>query len=200
MSSRSWPHLFRSATAVLTCVPGACGHRRDARATPTKGALVAPMGNARGVRVSEAEVRLAAFLKGSLEISPPTETNALMSCVPDGQTDRYLTLARYRVLGSALRGDSVDAAAEVVTVAEETGSPNVANRYVTRVRIRTDTLHWVMVRDSASKKWGVCGYAKEGFGFGHYGDDVNTDWLPPSETWAHVRQLAESVYTAGKRN
>jgi hypothetical protein len=117
-----------------------------------------------------------------------------MACVPDGQTDRYATLARYQVLNSALRGDSVDASAEVVTVAEEVGDPHAASKYVTTVRTRVDTLHWVMTRDSTSGKWGVCGYPKEGLGFGHYGDDRNTRWEPRTASWAQVRQLAESLH------
>ena len=184
----SW--ILAAAVAALT----ACGGSRDARATQA-GSASSAQSVAQGGRVPDAEERLGAFLEGSLETSPPTETNALMACVPDGQTDRYLTLARYRVLTSALRGDSVDAAAEAVTVAEETGHPHAANRYLTKVRVRTDTLHWVMARDSASHKWGVCGYSKEGFAFGHYGSDNNTDWTPPKETWARVRQLAESLHT-----
>lgn len=188
---RRWPRLLLLIGALL-----ACGGRRDssASAVDTSPRKAASLVTVQGSRVPEAEARLAAFLDESLETSPPTETNLLMACVPDGQTDRYETLARYRVLNSALRGDSADASAEVMTVAEEVGDPHFVGKYATTVRIRVDTLHWVMTRDSADSKWGVCGYPKEGVGFGHYGNDRNTRWNPPSGSWARVRQLAESLH------
>lgn len=174
----------------------ACSGQRDSAATvvDTSARKAVSSVAQRGGRVPEAEARLAAFLEGSLETSPPAETNLLMACVPDGQTDRYATLARYQVLNSTLRGDSADASAEVVTVAEEVGDPHAANRYATTVRIRVDTLHWVMTRDSTAGKWGVCGYSKQGLAFGHYGDDRNTRWNPASGSWARVHQLAESLH------
>lgn len=181
---------------LLICGLIACSSQRDSKAAriDTTGAKRGAVVLEHGGRVPEAEARLAAFLEGSLETSPPTETNLLMACVPDGQTDRYATLARYQVLNSALRGDSVDASAEVVTVAEEVGDPHAASKYVTTVRTRVDTLHWVMTRDSVTGKWGVCGYPKEGLGIGHYGDDRNTRWEPRTASWAQVRQLAESLH------
>ena len=102
--------LFRPASRFLvTLLIGtlpACGRTGDAR-------VPADMSQAGSTdihdgRVPAAEMQLSAFLRSSLETSPATETNALMSCVPDGQTDRYLTLARYRVIDSRLRGDTVD--------------------------------------------------------------------------------------------
>lgn len=187
--------VSRRVTLLLLCAVAGCSGRRDSEKerVDTSGAKSAAVIPEHGSHVPEAEARLAAFLKGSLETSPATETNLLMACVPDGQTDRYVTLARYRVLNSASRGDSVDASAEVVTVAEEVGDPHAASKFVTTVRIRVDTLHWVMARDSADGKWGVCGYPKEGVGFGHYGDERNTRWTPQNESWARVRQLAESL-------
>jgi hypothetical protein len=71
----------------------ACAKSKDVPSSEAARAS-APASSAQGSRVPEAEERLRAFLEGSLETSPPTETNALMACVPDGQTDRYLTLAR----------------------------------------------------------------------------------------------------------
>ena len=189
--SAHWSRLL-----LLTGGFVACSGRPDSATTraDTPAAKVASAAAMQGRRVPEVEMHLAAFLEGSLETSPPTETNLLMACVPDGQTDRYATLARYQVLNSSLRGDSAEASAEVVTVAEEGGDPHVANRFVTTVRIRVDTLHWLMARDSTPGKWGVCGYSKEGLAFGHYGDDRNTRWNPSMASWARVRQLAESLH------
>jgi hypothetical protein len=192
VTARSASHV----ALLLICGLIACSSQRDSKTegVDTSGAKKDAVLLKQGGRVPQAEARLAAFLETSLETSPPTETDVLMACVPDGQTDRYATLARYQVLNSTLRGDSVDASAEVVTVAEEVGDPHAANKYVTTVRTRVDTLHWLMTRDSAAGKWGVCGYPKEGLGFGHYGDDRNTRWEPRTASWARVRQLAESLH------
>lgn len=97
---------------------------------------------------SSPDCRLAAFLAGARVSNARLNFESLMTCDPDGQTDRYVSLAAYRILGSHQRGDTVDAAAEVVTVAEEQGDPHAADRYVTEVRTRVDTLHWVMTRDA----------------------------------------------------
>ena len=194
-----WRHartLFLSAFmgGLLACDSQPDAQKGATTSTEQQAALAAAT---QGGRVADAEAMLREFLEGSLETtSPPIETNALMACVPDGQTDRYLSLARYRVLESVLRGDSTDASAEVVSVAEETGHPRVANKYLTTVRIRIDTLHWVMTRARGSGRWGVCGYSKEGFGFGHYGTDRLTEWHPATSSWARVRQVAESLHTA----
>lgn len=191
------PHALDSRSAfvaglICAALVGSCRSRSE---RATAGFASKPSAHQSGQRVPQAEARLALFLKGSLETSPPTETNLLMSCVPDGQTDHYLTLAKFQVLGSVLRGDTVDAAAEVTTVADETGAPHAVNRFVTKVRVRTDTLHWDMTRDSSNGQWGVCGYSREGFGFGHNGSDATTRWLPEGESWPRVHQLAESLAT-----
>src|SRR4051794_29532084 len=140
MSYRHWRSVAPVVTGLLFGPLSGCGRRGDANENPST-SEARPIGT-QGDRVPDAEARLSVFLEGSLEVSPPTETNVLMSCVPDGQTDRYLTLARYRVLNSALHGDTVSVAAEAVSVAEETGHPSAPNKYLTNVRVRTDTLHW----------------------------------------------------------
>jgi hypothetical protein len=176
------------ALAACSCFGGA--ERTDSRDTGRSESLPPPADQR--ARVPQAEAQLAAFLERALETSPKQDFESLMACIPDGQTDRYVALAHYRVLGSTQRQDTVDATAEVVTVAEEVSDPHSASGYVTTVRIRRDTLHWVMTRH-ANDKWGVCGYPREGIGFGHYGTDRTTRWIPPGFSWARVRQLADSV-------
>ena len=186
---------------ILCGLAAACGSNngdaKTARAARDTARVLAP--SAPSERTSDSTnaapgSALRAFLEASLETSPPTETNDLMSCVPDGQTDTYVTLAHYRVLQSTGVGDTARAASEVVTVAEEVGHPSQLNRFRTTVRIRTDTLHWTMVRDSGTRRWGVCGYPSEGVGFGHYGADSDTEWRPHSSSWAQVRQIADSLH------
>lgn len=176
------------ALAASSCFGGA--ERTESRDTGRSESLAPPVDQ--HPRVPQAEARLAAFLERALETSPRQDFESLMACIPDGQTDRYVALAHYRVLRSTHQQDTVDVTAEVVTVAEEVGDPHSATGYVTTVRVRRDTLHWVMTR-GANDTWGVCGYPREGIGFGHYGTDRTTRWIPPGFPWARVRQLADSV-------
>jgi hypothetical protein len=183
---------------VLGVAVQACTAKRDSAAagSDTNAREAKPTTAIQGGSVPDAEARLAAFLESALEFNARQDFESLMACVPDGQTDRYAALARYRVLGSSQRGDTVNTSAEIVTVAEETGDPHVAGGYVTTVRTRTDTLHWAMKADSSSGKWGVCGYSREGLSFGHYGSDRDTRWTPRGFSWARVKQIAESVHAS----
>jgi hypothetical protein len=132
------------------------------------------------------------FLEHALESKAPLSFEDYMSCLPNGQTDRYVTLAKYRILSTHKAVDSVRAVAEVVTVAEETGHPHKLDHYVTTVRTRTDTVHWTLVRD-ARGEWGVCGYSREGVSLGHYGDDTDTDWKPTISSWKRVREIVAEI-------
>jgi hypothetical protein len=165
--------------------------RRDSVATPGTVASTSVAVSASTTRVPDAEQRLSLFLEGSRSGSA-LSPDSLWSCRPDGMTDRYLTLARSRVLNSSRRGDTVTAHAEVTTVAEEVEDPKVAYRYVTIVRTRTDTMEWKMTRDSTGR-WGVCDYPLQGVGFSHHGDDARTTWDPPGYTWARVKRVADSI-------
>jgi hypothetical protein len=119
-----------------------------------------------------------------------------MGCVPDGQTSVYLTLARYRILDARLVADTVLASSEVVTVAEEEGHPKHPSMFIAKRRVQVDTLHWKLVRVGTSERWGVCGYPAEGYGFGQYGDDANTEWTPRGANWRNVHRLADSIHSA----
>jgi hypothetical protein len=143
--------------------------------------------------VPEAETRLGQFLEASLESDTERDPDVVMACVPDGMTDRTLVLARYKVLESSRLKDTVYAAAEVTTVAEETKDPQLYAGYLVTLHVRTDTLHWRMTRDSASGKWGVCGYSVEGYGFGRYGTDSLTKWSPPGASVQRMRALVDSL-------
>lgn len=163
---------------ALVVVGGGCN---DSRSRPSQHA--AP----------EVEARLAEFLQASVESDTGPDPDLFMACVPEGMTDRTLVLARYRVLHSTLERDAVYAAAEVTSVAEETQNPDVYAGYLATLRIRTDTLHWRMTRDSTSGKWGVCGYAVEGYGFGRYGRDSLTTWSPPGASSHAMRAIVDSL-------
>ena len=184
---------LRSA-AVAICVTACSGgvDRSNARSYPAARAR----DSAHPIESDDtAQIRssLSAFLLASLASSPATETDSLMSCVPDGQTDRYVTLARFQLAQTILRDTTAVASAIVWTVAEEVGDPHKAGRYVSTLRVRLDTLRFKMKKDLKAGTWGVCGYPKEGFGFGHYGNDLNTGWTPTTASWRKAQELADSV-------
>ena len=145
--------------------------------------------------VPEAEIRLAAFLEGSLETNR-RDVDSLMNCIPDDESSRYVTLARYRILGSHLRDDTVHATAEVVTVAEQIGDSNTPKQFVTTVRTKVDTLHFALTRMYPGAEWGVCGFSVEGLEFGHTGSDQEAHWTRGTYSWSRVKQIAESVHAA----
>jgi len=143
-------------------------------------------------RSLEAESQLRAFLEISTITTPHATRDSLWACDPDYLAEFYLAVAEYRVLTSTVYGDSVVVAAEVVSVAEETLHPHVTYGYLTKVRIRTDTLHWVM-KPRRDGTWGVCEYSVEGYGLGHYGKDDDTEWDPAGWSWGRVRLMADSI-------
>ena len=86
-----------------------------------------------------------------------------------------LWVGDYQILSVDRRNDTLVVAAAVTSVAEEGGSRVVANRFVVRPRIRTDTLHWRVVRDT-SGDFLVCGFALEDVDLGGFGRPDNVDF------------------------
>ena len=143
---------------------------------------------------------LDAFLEASLITSGGLWwRDGFFTCNPDYVASSYLAVAWYRVLEVQESGDTAIAAAEVLSVAEEVGSPREAYGKVTTVRVKTDTLRWKMTRfDDGS--WGVCGYSVEDYGLGNMDDGRMTEWDPPGWSWPRVRALADSIRRARERS
>lgn len=146
-------------------------------------------------RVPEAEAQLAKYLEASLETTPksPHSFDGLWTCAPDGMVSPVFTLAKYQILSSRRHEDTVEASAVATTVAEEDGDPHIYDGRVVTKRVAEDTLHWSLIRDSASGHWIVCGISKEGFDFGHYGNEQNTTWRPTGTSWKEIRALVDSI-------
>jgi hypothetical protein len=197
-SNRNEPLMVRRRAVLLLSLCStlaACPRSRNQAGVGGTDTTVSSRQPSQGSRVPEAEQRLAAYLEASLEVGSilPKSVDSLVTCVPEGMVEPLFTLAKYRVLSSAARRDTIDASAAVVTVAKEETDPHVDGRYVTAIRVHEDTLHWSLVRDSSSR-WIVCGISREGYDFGHYGEDRNTTWLPKNGSWEIVRTLADSVH------
>jgi hypothetical protein len=144
---------------------------------------------------SDAAARLALFLERAVLTSPEPVPDSLVAC--DWKTDSVLALATSNVLTADQRGDTVYAAAAVLTVAEEHAVPGVADKWDATLRTRRDTLHFKMVKGSETGGWGVCGYSDEGYDFIRHGYDVPGGsarrWRPVGASYAKARQLVDSI-------
>jgi hypothetical protein len=183
------------AVAILAsgCGPPANSAVKGAGAVETSSALSEPANE----DDENARAALDAFLEASRVTSIGTVPDSLVSCDPEGLSERRFALANFRVLESRVRHDTASVSAEVVSVAEEHGHPHDAARYVMVQRISVDTLHWTLLRRVASR-WGVCYYSREGVDFIRPGTlDEKTEWTPAGSSWSAVIALADSVRGSG---
>ncbi len=129
--------------------------------------------------------------------SPEPVADSLINC--DWPNDAVQALALDQVLGSSLRGDTVDVTAEVLTASEEVAAEDVADRFVAVQRVKRDTLHFKMTQND-DDQWGVCGYSAEGWGFFRHGyDGPGRTWTPAGASYKTVRALVDSIRkSAGK--
>ena len=129
------------------------------------------------------------FLEGSKEgyKGRLVQWDTLFGCDPSSEPAFPITmLATYGVLPFALRGDTVVAQAEVVSVAEQEQDQRRQGRYVANQRVRYDTLEWDVVHDTASGRWLVC----NGVRFGFVGTDSQTVWRSLRGSFQSARSLA----------
>lgn len=147
-------------------------------------------------RVTQAEQALAAWLEASRESEAAprdlTRADALAAC-GDGGGAYFpsMLLADYQLRASAMRGDTVVARAEVITVAEQ-DIDRRAGGFIARERVRRDVLEWDLVPLAASQDgpgWAIC----NGLRFGYRGADSLTTWRPEGSSWQSARRLADSV-------
>lgn len=185
------------AWSVLAC--GATEASEREVAAPA-GAATAPVerppAEADSGRVRDAERALTTWLDASRESVEAehgiSRADVLAAC-PDGGGAYFpsLLLADYRLRASAMRGDTVVARAEVITVAEQDIDTR-ANGFIARERVRRDVLEWDLVPLAASQHepgWAIC----NGLRFGYRGADSLTTWRPEGSSWQSARRLADSV-------
>lgn len=139
--------------------------------------------------------QLERFLTAALETTPATPTifKDLQTCLPDAPASVSLWLGSFRPQSFEWRGDTLVGQAAVVSIAEQKEDSTTTPRSVVFARLRTDTLHWPMVFDSASGRWKVCGFSMEGYDLGSYGLPTNTRFVPVTETRATLLARADSV-------
>lgn len=129
---------------------------------------------------------LVAWLDASVERTDTVPAYDVAGCDEASAFPSPL-LARYEVMETRLRGDTVVARASVTTVAEQDVDRRSFERFVARQRVRTDVLEWDVI--PTGDGWQVC----NGIRFGYRGADSLTRWLPEGASIVTARALADSV-------
>jgi hypothetical protein len=185
----------RAAALALTAL-AACGGGQGDR--PAGDAPAADTSAVAQARDSAVRAQLERYLEqmSVTGTSDVASLEAVFDCSNQQQVLPVHALARWRVLDVTVRGDSADAAVEVLTLAEQNRSPANPRRWVATLRPATDTLHYTLGRPAPTSGWKVCGLPKEGVDFGQYGADAETDWTPRGASWDRVRAMADSIRRA----
>jgi hypothetical protein len=152
------------------------------------------------VGIPDAEESVRRYLENAVYTRVPAEEAGEEIC-ESAATYPLLALAQYRVLGSEMRGDTALVEAEVSSVATLDQHPHAADRYVISQGVRTDTLHFPLLRAGATPAWRICGYAREFIDFFGPNDleDSTVEWRPKGASWQTLRAAVDSVRGAAKR-
>ena len=141
------------------------------------------------VMLQEATAALAAFLDASREGSSTHDALPRLTACPSGAGDSPgPMLASFELLPATARADTVVGRAVVTTVADQDIDRQLRGYFIARVRIRSDTLEWDVLR-TESGAWVVC----NGLRFGLDAPDSLTAWRPDGATAATARALADSI-------
>lgn len=132
---------------------------------------------------------LGEFLDASREGSATRDRQGPLTACPGGEAAAQgPMLAAFELLSPSSRADTIVARAVVTTVAEQDLDRIHPGYFVTRMRVRRDTLEWDVLR-SESGGWVVC----NGLRFGLTAPDSLTAWRPNGASAAAARALADSI-------
>ncbi|HLL81431.1 MAG TPA: hypothetical protein VK420_02225 [Longimicrobium sp.] len=145
-------------------------------------------------RVTAAEESVRRYLENAVYTRVRTHAGGEEIC-ESAATYPLLALARYRILGSEMRGDTALVEAEVSSVATLAQHPGIADRYVITQAVRTDTLHFPLLRAGPTSGWRICGYAREFIDF--FGpndvDDPAVEWRPAGASRRALKAAVDSL-------
>lgn len=145
--------------------------------------------------VQAAEAALTSFLDASREGSETrSQLPSLTSCSAGDAPPPGPMLARFELLEPTFRADTIVGRAVVTTVADQDIDRIHPGYFVARLRVRSDTLEWDVLRGS-SGEWVVC----NGLHFGLTAPDSLTAWRPAGASAASARAVAESIGRMGGR-
>jgi len=177
-----------SVTAALA-LTACAGERSPPPQRPPTAAPIVGVEYPDSAAILEANSALAAFLDASREGSPTRGALPSLTNCPGGDAlAPGPMLAWYVLLPGSLRADTIVGRALVTTVAEQDVDRQHPGYFVARVRIRSDTLEWDLLRNE-SGFWTVC----NGLRFGLTAPDSLTSWRPAGASAASARALADSL-------
>ena len=181
-----WPALLFGAG-----LSAACEHR-DSATQDVKTRSAAQQLLAQAPEAAESVVN-EYLRRATPRMSVSAEPDSLFACDQFGSGNPELVLAKHRLLGSEMRGDTVVVRAAVVSVAQvrlkEDG-------YEVEQGIRDDTLSWSVIKNPSTDRWGICGFSREGPDF------LRIQYLDSRTTWRggatlqSVQRLADSIAMA----
>jgi len=139
--------------------------------------------------IVEATAALTSYLEASREGSGTRDSLPRLTACPTG-VDRAPgpMLAAFEILPASARADTVVGRAVVTTVADQDVDRQHPGYFIARVRVRSDTLEWDVLR-AESGEWVVC----NGLHFGLDAPDSLTAWRPNGASAATARALADSI-------
>ena len=184
MSARAW-------WVVGLLIASACAQQPEANEraedSPPAPASATPPPDSADVKAAEAA--LSAFLEASREGSTTrSQSPRLTSCDTGDVPPPGPMLARFQLLEPSFRGDTIVGRAVVTTVADQDVDRIHPGYFVARLRVRSDTLEWDVLR-GASDEWVVC----NGLHFGLTAPDSLTAWRPAGASASSARALADSI-------
>jgi hypothetical protein len=193
-------HTNRVGCALIVALAASCSSSADqsSRQASNRDSTV-PARPAAGNTSSAQERRAAlnAYLAAALYMKDGKIPDSLAACDDDYAPAKKLALAAYEVLAGP--GDTATVIpAQVMSVAQFEPSEHDAEKTIATVRIRVDTLHWSVVRDTSRVRWIVCGFSKEGFDFADSASTHDVEWRPIGTSGAAITRLIDSIGHAQK--
>jgi len=181
--------LAASVLTAIVTVTSCTAEAEPSVDSATATAAVARMVPPDSAAIREATAALAAYLDASREGSATRGSlPRLTSCPEGGDPAPGPMLAAFELLQAATRADTVVGRAVVTTVADQDVDRQHPGFFVARLRVRSDTLEWDLLR-AESGDWVVC----NGLRFGLDAPDSLTAWRPNGASAAAARALADSI-------
>jgi len=178
---------WAATLALVACSPRADTTRDTASVGDAASTVDVMLPDSASIR--DAMAALDAFLDASREGSATRASLGGLTACPTGDAPAPgPMLGAYELLSATTRADTIVGRAVVTTVAEQDVDRQHPGYFVARVRVRSDTLEWDVLR-AESGNWVVC----NGLKFGLTAPDSLTTWRPSGASVATARALADSL-------
>jgi hypothetical protein len=190
----------RVACVLVAMLAASCSRSADQSGGQASGRDSTALARPAAVTTSSTQERRAAldaYLAAALYLKDGKIPDSLAACDDDYAPAKRLALAAYEVLASPADTETV-ITAQIVSVAQFDPGEHDTEKTIATVRVRIDTLHWSVVRDTSRVRWVVCGFSKEGFDFADSASKHGVEWRPSGTSEAAITRLIDSISRAQK--